>query len=185
MLLAIMPAMLLAFLTGILSRIADMVADEGLKMNRFISLSLGIIYGFLIAFIIGRYPILSEMGLAIFLSVLLSGKIDHPVHYAGLVSFFMSTFFIFGFSYMNFLFFVVFMIGGAVDELGNALADRKKLKGIIGTFFSFRLTMEVLTLGLSVYTGEWIFFLAMLSFDSGFTYIFPDRFRSFLINKMK
>jgi hypothetical protein len=171
----------IVFIIGFLNRIADMVSDDGLKLNRPLAYFAGILYGFLIAYVITAYPVLAELGMAIILSVILTGKIDHPVHYLGLGSmlFFLV---IYGISPINITLLIVFIVGAGIDEFGNGLADRKRIKGILGTFFHYRLTMEVLTFMVSIVTGFWIFFLAMISYDAGFSYAFPERVKRKLIS---
>ena len=93
-------ALPLALITGILSRISDMYADDGLKLNRFLGYSLGILYGLIISYTITQFPELAPLGIAIILSVIFTGKIDHPVHYLGIAS--MALFlFVFGIPQVN------------------------------------------------------------------------------------
>ncbi len=171
----------IVFSLGVLNRIADMIADEGLRLSRLIGYPLSIAYGFLIAYVITAYPVLAELGVAILLSVILTGKIDHPTHYMGIGSmiFFVA---IMGISPLNPALLILFILGAAIDEAGNNLADDKKVKGVAGKFFRLRLTMEVLTLAISLATGLWAFFIAMLAYDAGFSYVFPDRVRRKLIS---
>ncbi len=170
----------MVFITGVLNRIADMIADDGLMLDKHAGYAIGILYGFLIACIITQFPVLAELGLAVILSVLITGKIDHPAHYLGIASF---LFFlaVFGFGPLNIALLLVFVLGAALDEAGNQLSDKGKLKGMHGAFFRFRLTMEALTLAVSAYTGNIFYFLAMLAYDAGFTYVFPRRVRRKLI----
>ena len=170
----------IVFITGALNRIADMIADDGLRLNQYAGYSIGALYGFLIAYVIMRFPVLAELGVAILLSVLITGKIDHPAHYLGIASF-MFFLAVFGFSPLNITLLIVFVLGAALDEAGNHLSDIGKLKGPLGTFFRFRFTLEVLTLSVSIYTGNIIYFLAMVAYDAGFTYMFPDRVRRKLL----
>lgn len=173
-------AILTVFTIGILTRIADMIADDGLKLNRYLGYSIGTLYGFLIAYVITQYPLLAEMGIAVILAVVFTMKIDHPVHGAGIISMLVFLF-IYGMGPINLMLLSVFLIGGALDEIGNHFSDKGKLKGIFGRFFKLRLTMEAVTFGVSVYTGNWIIFLAMVSYDIGFTYLFPGSVRRKLI----
>jgi len=171
----------LAFLTGILNRIADMVADDGLNLNKYLACGIGILYGFLIAHVITAYPVLAELGMAVMLSVIMAGKIDHPVHQLGIASL-LFLLLVNGIAPINLVLLVIFIFGAALDEAGNCLADKKKVSGILGAFFRYRLTMEVITFAISFFTGSWIIFIAMVSYDAGFTYIFPARARRKLIS---
>ena len=171
----------IAFIIGVLNRIADMVADDGLKLGRYLGWAVGIAYGSLIAYVITQFPLLAELGLAVLLSVLVTGKIDHPVHYMGIASFlfFMAAF---GIGPINIALLLVFTVGGAIDEAGNSLTDKRRVPGALRTFFRYRFTMEAVTLVVSAATGIWMLFLAMVSYDAGFTYLFPDSVRRKLLS---
>ncbi len=173
-------ALLLVFSIGALTRIADMIADDGLKLNRYMGYFIGILYGFLIAYVITRYPLLAELGIGVILAVVLTMKIDHPVHGAGIIAM-LFPLFIYGMGPINIVILSAFFIGGAVDEIGDYFSGKRKIKGLLGSLFRLRLTMEAVTFAFSVYTGNWIFFLAMLAYDTGFTYIFPEHVRRKLI----
>lgn len=168
------------FIIGALNRIADMIADDGLLLGRFAGHAMGALYGFLIAYVITQFPVLAELGVAILLSLLVTGKIDHPAHKIGIAS---SLFFlaIIGFGPLDMALLLAFVLGAALDEAGNHMADAGKLRGPLGAFFRFRLAMEVMTLAVSAYTGNPIYFLAMVAYDAGFTYLFPDRVRRKLL----
>lgn len=171
----------MVFVMGVLNRIVDMVADDGLRLNRYFTYLMGICYGLLIAFIISSTPILAELGIAILLSLLVLGKIDHPGHYFGIGSAVFALA-VWGFSPVSLPLLGMFILFAFVDELGNHFADKGRITGIPGRFFRLRLTMEAVTLILSAYTGQWIYFLAMLCYDAGFTYVFPDSVRRKLIS---
>jgi len=169
------------FLTGFLNRIADMVADDGMKLNMNVAYIAGILYGFLIAYTITHYPLLAPLGLAVVLSVLMTGKIDHPVHYLGISSMlFFSAFF--GFFRTDMAVLVFFIAAAAIDEIGNGLSDRKRIRGIAGEFFRLRLTLDAAAFFISLASGSWIIFLSIIAYDLGFTYIFTRGVRSRLIN---
>ncbi len=173
-------ALVLVFAAGVLTRMADMIADDGLDINRYVGYAIGAFYGFLGAYIITQYPLLGELGIAVVLPVLFTSKIDHPVHGIGIATmlFFLA---IYGINPLNLALLSLFITGGIVDEAGNHLSDKRKLKGIVGRFLGYRLTMETVTFAVSMYTGNWIIFLAMIAYDAGFTYIFPESVKRKLI----
>ena len=173
-------AIALVFIAGVLTRFADMIADDGLKLNRYLGYMVGAVYGFLIAYVITQYPLLAELGIAVILAVIFTMKIDHPVHGVGIASMIFFAL-IYGMGPVGPALLSVFLIGGALDEIGNHFSDKGKLKGIFGRFFKLRLTMEAVTFAVSAYTGNWIIFLAMVSYDIGFTYLFPGSVRRKLI----
>ena len=170
----------MVFAIGALNRIADMVADEGLRLNRYAGYAVGALYGFLISYVVCRFPVLVELGMAMMLSVIVTGKIDHPVHHIGVASFLLSIA-ILGLPSLNPALLVAFVIGGVIDEAGSDLSDKGRLKGIAGAFFRYRLTMEALTLAVSAYTGNAMYFVVMLAYDAGFTFIFTESLRRKLL----
>lgn len=176
-------AFVLVFIIGVLSRIVDMATSDGLRLGRPLGYFLGAIYGFLIAYVIGNYPALATLSLVIVASILVAGKVDHPFHYAGMASlvFFLL---IYGIGQLEPILGIIFMAGAVTDEVGNGLSDRGRIKGFLGVFFRYRLTMELLTLIVSLLTGRWELFVAMVAYDLGFSYIFTDRVRGRLINIM-
>jgi len=168
-----MYGILIVFLTGFIIKFADMIADDGLKAGNALTYFFGSFYGFLLAFIISANPMWAELGIAVILGVLLTGKIDHPVHYSGLGSFMFFTA-VFGLNPVNLIVLLVFIGGASVDEIGNNLVDRKRIKGILGKFFECRLTMDVVAFAVSLLTGYWAIFFGMLAFDAGYTYVYRD-----------
>jgi len=165
------PALLPAFVIGVLTRTADMVADDGLRMNRALACATGAAYGLLIAATIKFFPVLAPLGLAVMLSCLFTGKIDSTVHYAGLGAFALSAAML-GPVMPDPVLLAAFLGAGVADEVGNGLADRSRIRGPLASFFSLRLTMEAAALLISAYTGTWVFIASILSYDLGFTYIF-------------
>jgi len=172
--------LLAVFAAGVLTRIADTAADDGLNLNKYLGYAIGALYGFLIAYVITQYPVLAELAVAVLLSVIVTGKIDNPIHYMGIGAaiFFLA---LYGLAPLNLALLAVFIAGGIADEAGNYLSDKGRLGGIAGYFFRYRMAMEAVTFTLSACTGNWIFFLAMLSYDTGYTYIFPAAARRKLI----
>jgi len=178
-------AFLLVFITGILNRIADMVADDGLKLSNNYSYPIGAVYGLLIAYTISIYPVLAPLAIAVLLSCVFTGKIDSEVHYLGIGTF-LFFIYIFGLPPVQLLIFIGFLAAGILDETGNRFADEKRFRGALGWFFGLRLTMEVSAFLISLITGEWIFFLAIVFYDLGFTYIFAGRrFGRKILNKRR
>lgn len=174
-------AILMVFTIGVLTRIADMTGDEGLNLNRYARYMVGVAYGFLTAHVIASHPLLAPIGLAVMLSVLLAGKIDSRIHLMGLGSFLFFTA-VYGLGPVDLTLMLIFIAGAALDETGNSLSDTGKLRGPAGRFFRYRLTLEVTTFLVGAFTGVWLFFLAILSYDTGFTYVFPERVRKKLIS---
>lgn len=172
--------LLAVFSIGVLTRIADMIADDGLRVGRYLGYAIAALYGFLATFVITHYPVLAELGIAVMLAVLFTSKIDHPIHATGIAT---MIFFIalYGIAPLNPVLLTIFILGGIADELGNNLSDKGRLKGITGRFFSYRLTMEAVAFAVSLYTGNWLIFMAMVAYDLGFMYIFTGSVRRKLL----
>jgi hypothetical protein len=164
----------LSFATGALAKFSDIIADDGLDVNPRISFPLAACYGFLLAYIISNYPVLSPLVTAVVLGVVFTGKIDHGVHYTGIASmfFFLS---VFGIQPVNMYLLLVFVAAGVIDEIGSDRADRGHIKGLLGKSFVFRPVLEVTAFVISLLTGEWVFFISMLSADAGYIYLFKER----------
>jgi len=160
-----------SFAAGFLSKVSDMVADDGMRLARLLGIAVGVSYGFMVSLVMTHYAILSPLVIAVVLGTMLTGKIDHEVHYAGVGSMLLFVSLI-GLPPVNPWLLAVFMAGGIIDEIGSDLADRKRISRIPSAFFRYRLTMEVLTLAVSVFCRDYMFFIAMLSADAGYTYLF-------------
>jgi len=169
---------LLVFLTGLLNKLADLVADDGLKLKKCIFYPIGPIYGFLIAYIITTYPVFAPLGMAIMLSCIIAGKIDSKVHYVGIGTFFFFIY-LFGLPAINLPIFAAFFCAGLIDEIGNYYADKGKFRGMIHSFFHYRRTTDVAAVLVSALTGLWIYLLAVICYDVGYVYIFQVKDRVF------
>jgi hypothetical protein len=155
------------FLTGMLTKFADIIADDGLEIKWVFSYATGIVYGILIAYIISTHPLLAPMAMAAVLAVLLTKKIDMRPHNIGIASMF---FFLalWGFPSINISMMAAFLIAGVIDELGNDRADQGKLKGSAKKIFEHRLIFDITAFFVSYLTGEWIIFFSSLSFEAGY-----------------
>lgn len=155
------------FLTGVLTKFADLIADDGLEIRRVFSYSIGVVYGVLIAYILATHPLLAPMGLAAVLAVLLTKKIDQRPHNIGIASMFLFMG-IWGFPKIDIVMISVFLASGLIDEVGNDKADEGKMRGVLRKVFEYRLVFEITAFLVSLFTGEWIIFFGMLSFDAGY-----------------
>ncbi len=157
---------LMVFVAGFLTKLSDHFADDT-KRKTHLGHVAGILYGVLTAYIIISYPSLAPLGIAVILSVLFTKKIDHPVHFLGM-GFTILTFGFIGLPAVNITVLLFFLAGGLLDEIGNDLYGKKRIKGLLGRFFEYRVTLEAFTLVYSALTGLWIVFIAMLIFDMGY-----------------
>jgi hypothetical protein len=161
------PIFLYVFLTGVLTKLADLIADDGIEMRRIFSYSIGVIYGVLIAYILVVHPLLAPMALAAVLAVLMTKKIDQKPHNIGIAALFLFLG-IWGLPKIDISLIAVFLTAGLIDEIGNDMADGGKIKGLVKKIFDYRLVFEMVAFAVSFLTGEWIIFFSMLSFDVGY-----------------
>jgi hypothetical protein len=167
--------LLLLFAAGFLVKLSDIFSDGKKKKKSptyYLSHVSGILYGIISGYVIVNYPVLAPLGIAVMLSVLFTKKIDHPVHFLGIGSSVLVFSFL-GLPRVELVPLVFFLCGGAADELGNDLANKKRIKGVVGKFFSYRLMLETFALVFSAITGIWPVFFSILLFDVG--YILADR----------
>ena len=176
--------LLMIFSAGILTRIADMIADDGLALGKISGYIIGALYGLIAGYVMVTEPAISELVIAVMLAVIITGKIDHPVHYTAVTSMIMTLVF-FGLAPVNIILLCTFLLVGVFDEVMNGLSDRKMVKGIAGRFFGYRLSMEAAAFAVSVFTGQWIILFAIIAYDAGFTYMFPDIVKCKLIRLSK
>jgi hypothetical protein len=160
-------ALLFIFLAGILTKFADMIADEGLQIRKIFSYAVGIVYGMLIAYVLVTHPLLAPLGMAVVLSVLLAEKIDRKPHNIGIASMFLFLA-IWGFPQIDMVLIAVFLAASLLDEAVSDLADRKRIKGIAGKIAEYRPVLEITAFLVSLITWQWIIFIGMLSFDVGY-----------------
>lgn len=158
------PAILL---TGFLTKLTDLVADEGLEMPRTAEYASGIIYGILIAYVIASCPPLAPLWLAVVISVIVTKKIDSAGHALGMGA---TLLFIgiWGLPGVDVTLMLIFLAAGVADEAGNDMADKGRLKGRKAKFLRKRLLLELTAFLVSVVTWEWVIFFGMIVFDAGY-----------------
>ncbi len=155
------------FIIGILTKLADLIADDGIEIRWIFSYAIGVVYGILIAYILTTHPVLAPIGLAAVLAVLLTKKIDRKPHNIGIASTFLFLA-VWGLPRIDILMTAVFLTAGLIDEIGNDRADSGRIKGSLKKLFDYRLVFELTAFSVSLVTGEWIIFLGILSFDIGY-----------------
>lgn len=155
--------LILAGVTGILTKLADDIADSKLALSRFYGLATAVGYGALIGFVASVQG-LTSLWLGAILGMILAGKIDHLYHVIA-IGVAGSTFLFFGPAHVDitFLFFTVFAY------LDEKIQDRATMmhKHGAGPIERF-LTLELCALIVSALTNNWLVFLSLLSFDTGY-----------------
>jgi len=161
----------LVFAIGLLNKVADKVSDDGLVLKTYLRHSIGPVYGLLIALTIAVYPILAPLCMAVVISCIITGKIDSKVHLMGIGTFFFFLY-ILGVPRIDLPIFAAFFCAGIIDEVGDHYADKGRLKGMMRSFFNHRRTIDVMAIGVSIFTGDLTYIFAAIVYDFGYTYIF-------------
>lgn len=156
-----------AFLTGFLTKFTDFIVDSKLKTIKYLEFFTGFIYGFLIAWVIVNYPVIAPLWFGTVLAMIFTKKIDCLAHYFGIGTMLLFLV-VWGIPAVNTIYLLIFSIAALLDEIGNDLIYKRKVKGILKIFFDLRLTLELTTFIVSSITGLWILWLALLSFDLGY-----------------
>ena len=172
---------------GFLLKVVDWSGDLAALKDRYYSLiAVGIISACFCGIILSFVSIL-EGGFFVIVSgvvlgVLLAGKVDSPYLLLGLITV------ILGWIWMgssiplgniSLLSIIAVTFGGLFDELGNNLADKGVIHGIVGNFFQYRGFLKVLVIALwmldllSVWgaIGLWIFDIGYMLSDLSLKYI--------------
>src|SRR4030043_111681 len=76
----------LVFAIGVLTKLAGLIADDGLKFRKTLSYAGGMFYGFLAAYVLAAEPLLASIILAAVIAVLLMEKIDKQPHIVGIAA---------------------------------------------------------------------------------------------------
>ena len=157
--------LLVIFLAGILTKAVDVIVDDN-KGNKRIGYLLGIIYGILIGYILTTDVYLASLGIAVVISVILTSKIDHVQHALGIAAM-LIVIAVIGMPQVHVVMLIIFLAGGISDEVLSDYSDRKKKYGI----FRYRVILKIVTLIVSMSTGNWILFIGMILYDLGYTII--------------
>jgi len=160
---------LLAFTSGALMKLTDDISEGMLNVNRIIGVILGIAYGAVLALTIRMYVIIIPIYLAILISVIATGKIDSYEHGIA-TALIVINLMLMGIRIKRCMLIplVMFMISGVMDEIGNDLSDKGKIKGMFSLIFRYRLVLEITTLLYSVISKDYTQWLFLVGLDSGY-----------------
>jgi len=166
----------LMFACGAFTKFTDNLIDEPFK-SRFPKMryATGILYGLIAGFLIASSPEFATLIIAIAIGVLLSGKIDSRAHQLAIAAIFVAITFL-GLPPVNFFALALFSGLGFLDELLNDFVDRLREKGrhinkALEKAVSARLSLEFGTLTFGLATGNYVYFIAMLSFDLAYNLV--------------
>ena len=158
------------FLVGLLTKLADLIADDGLKVRGAFSYVIGAAYGALGAYILISDAYLAPVVIATIIAVVATKKIDKKPHSVAIASMLLFLA-IWGFPAVNLLLMAIFLAAGVIDEIGNDMADGKRINGRLKKIFDYRLISDVTAFLVSLITGQWIIFLGMLAFTLGYALV--------------
>jgi len=179
-------AYFLMFLCGAFTKFTDNLVDEPFKSKwPWLQYATGLVYGLLAGFLASSSPEFATLIFGIAIGVLLAGKIDSKSHQIAIAAIFAFLAFN-GLPPINFAILGFFVGLGFLDEILNDLVDKAKEKGIqvnkvLQHAVSARLSLEIGTIAVGLATGNWIYFLALLSFDLAYNAI--DRAMPFFLKK--
>ena len=156
-----------AFATGFLSKLTDVQVDEKRFFFKNFKFATGLAYGVLYALALSLSPAFANLFLGIAIAVLLAGKIDSKAHQFAIAGF-LGTLVFLGLPQVNALLVLAFVVFALMDEFLNDYFDVHPSKGVLAAAAKLRLSLEAFALALSIYTGNWIYFTAILSFDLGY-----------------
>lgn len=160
---------LLMLFVGVLTRAVDNYHDRKWRMPKLLVLALAVAYGLTIAFVAGEVPATMPLFLAVILGLIITGKIDYYGHFAGTAAFFAASYF-FGFSSVNLMLFLIFLLTGILDEKISDYSGKRRTK-LIYRILEHRPFLEIIALSASAYTGIWEIWISLFLYDIGAGYI--------------
>lgn len=159
----------LCILCGCLVKLADDIADnKRLSRHSIYGYMAGVGYGIAGAIIFAQSPVLATAVLAVIVAVILAGKEDHPIHYAGMLSFILAAIAI-GLKTPYFLPLAALVLAAYMDELLSDRASLGKIKGkTLRKLLSYRIILDVTAIAVSILLSEPAYALAVVGFDAGY-----------------
>ena len=171
--------LIISFLTGISTKLVDLIEDNGLRLFKLDKYIFAVTYGILIGYIISNYNLIAPLWIGAIFALILAKKIDTKAHIIGVVSALVFVAF-FGFGKINILFLIIFLIAAFLDEiLSDFAAGRPLLKNQFLKFkikvnknikkiLEIRPLLEISALAVSFILNDFSIFLAILFFDIGY-----------------
>jgi len=162
-----MIAFLALLFCGFGAKFTDFITEKKSKIDVGIPITIGFAYGMAGGFSIIALPEVAPVVFGIIAGVLVTLKVDHIAHAAGVLGFAI-VLAISGIPEFSLGLALLFAMVSAIDELGNEMADNKKIKGRLRKFFRHRLLLEITVLYVAIATLQWQLFAAILVFDIGY-----------------
>ncbi len=158
---------IIAFVSGVFTKLTDLVIDDGKKiLFKHSDLLFGIIYGILVGYLISVSSIIAPLWIGVVFGVILAGKIDGVGHVVGVI-FIIGTVAILGLSDINWWFVFLFTIVNVIEEKLNDRADKWRPTRV-AKLIRMRPFAEITALIVSIATGEYLLIFAILFFDFGY-----------------
>jgi len=160
---------LLCILCGGLVKIADDIADDRrLSRHSFYGYLASTGYGLVGAILLTQSPVLATCVLAVVVAVMLAGKEDHPIHYAGTLTFVLASIAL-GLKMPYFLPLAALVIAAYLDELLSDRASVGQIKGkTLRKLLSYRIVLDVTAILVSLFLSEPAYAFAVVGFDAGY-----------------
>ena len=170
---------LLAFITGAIIKIVDVIIDNPKKKNLFFKkadLVLGLLYGFLIALMVSKFNEIAPLWLGVVLGVIFTFKMDGLGHMMSIPVMVISIHLLRQFS-VNVFWLVFFALLCIIEEIVNDRIDKyltdkkRKSKNKILKFFKYRPFVEIGALIYSINLMNFFPLIAIVFFDIGYVMI--------------
>jgi len=164
---------IIAFLVGVLTRYVDLIEDHKAKSFRYANIILGFVYGLFILFVVVNFKVVAPLVIGTIIGLFIANKIDRVGHLAGVSVFIILLFFCSNFEIDSLFIYlvIIFAVVNFIEEKLNNMFDKIKTKKLFGKILNYRPLLEVATFIISAYTGLWILWFTLLSYDIGYILI--------------
>lgn len=163
--LPVIAAYIIWFFAGSFVKLSDNLADRQ-KQIGFWAVLLGVVYGALLGLLVAESIEFATIGVGVVAAVILAGKVDNIMHLLGLAAL-AAVVAVLGFPGVEVVLLAVFTVLAIADEVLGDFAERK-VKGFWGRVLGARLVLDAGALVVSLATGVWAYFIAILLFDIGY-----------------
>jgi hypothetical protein len=120
------------------------------------------------AVIFTQSPVLATAVLAVIIAVILAGKEDHPIHYAGMLAFILTSIAI-GLKMPYALPLFALVLAAYMDELLSDRVALGKIKNkLLRKLLSYRIILDATAIAVSIILFEPAYALAVVGFDAGY-----------------
>jgi len=167
---------ILALITGILVKVVDNIEDDHLPHRTFLYPA-AIGYGLLIGIVISFFDEVAPLWIGIIIGMAAAQKVDTLSHFIGIATA-TGTAFVLGLPKVNYLLGIIFAVAAFTDEKIDMKLHKMKKFDPLKKILESRLVVELTALVVSILTGMWMVFVAILFFDIGYIatqYLFKNK----------